>query len=87
MGGARPLTYERQLLRGADPITSAFASLPTQQLPATFVTDGATNAAKLAAGTDIALGAAWHATLTAFGVLGQGDINAYGVNAGVSYRF
>ncbi len=81
------ITYERQLLRGADPITSAFASLPTQQLPATFVTDGATNAAKIVAGTDIALGPAWHATLTAFGVLGQQDINAFGVNAGLSYRF
>ncbi len=81
------ITYERQLLRGADPIASTFASLPTQQLPATFVTDGATNAAKLAAGTEIILGPAWHATLTAFGVLGQGDIDVYGVNAGLSYRF
>ena len=88
-------TYDHECLWHGQPISSYLADLPTQQLPPSDVCPGTNNVklalsadtVKLALGTYVQLAGGWSGMVTAYGLMGEQDAYALGVNGGLSYRF
>jgi hypothetical protein len=88
-------TYDHACLWHGQPTSSYLAALPTQQLPASDVCPGTStlnqalsaDTIKLALGTGIKLAGGWDGIVTAYGLVGEQDGYALGVNGGLSHRF